>query len=44
MQKCTALEQEVAKSESNAEMLMQAVLKDAFEKKEEKEVEADSYE
>ncbi len=44
MQKCTALEQEVAKSEANAEMLMQAVLNESFEKKEEKEVGADSNE
>lgn len=39
MQKCTALEQEIAQSEANADMLMQAVLKEAFEKKEVKEVE-----
>jgi type I restriction enzyme S subunit len=30
-QKCTALEQEVTQSETNAQMLMQAVLKEAFE-------------
>jgi type I restriction enzyme S subunit len=39
MQKCTALEQEIKTSEANAQMLMQAVLKEAFEgKKEEVEV------
>lgn len=36
MQKCQDLEQEIAKSETNAEMLMQAVLKEAFESKKEK--------
>lgn len=35
MQKCKALEQEIKTSEANAEMLMQAVLKEAFEGKEE---------
>ena len=35
MQKCQALEQEVKTSEANAQMLMQAVLKEAFEGKEE---------
>ena len=39
LQKCTALEQEIAESKANAEMLMQAVLMQAFEEKEEKEVE-----
>ena len=39
LQKCTALEQEIAKSEVNAEMLMQAVLKEAFEGKEDEQVE-----
>lgn len=34
LQKCSALEQEIAQSEANAEMLMQAVLKEAFEGKE----------
>lgn len=36
MQKCQALEQEIKTSEANAQMLMQAVLKEAFE--EEREV------
>ncbi len=36
MQKVTALEEEIKKSEANAQMLMQAVLKEAFEPKEEK--------
>ncbi|HCE54395.1 MAG TPA: hypothetical protein DER05_05050 [Lutibacter sp.] len=31
MQKCTALEEEIKQSETNAQMLMQAVLKEAFE-------------
>ncbi|NEW78000.1 MAG: hypothetical protein GZ086_00945 [Gelidibacter sp.] len=31
MQKCTALEKEIKQSETNAKMLMQAVLKEAFE-------------
>jgi type I restriction enzyme S subunit len=31
MQKCTALEAEITQSETNAQMLMQAVLKEAFE-------------
>jgi type I restriction enzyme S subunit len=35
MQKCTALEQEIKTSEANAQMLMQAVLKEAFEGKQE---------
>lgn len=35
MQKCHALEQEIQTSESNAQMLMQAVLKEAFEGKKE---------
>lgn len=35
MQKCQALEQEIKTSEANAEMLMQAVLKEAFESKKE---------
>ena len=35
MQKCQALEQEIKTSEANAQMLMQAVLKEAFEGKEE---------
>ncbi len=35
MQKCHALEQEIQTSESNAQMLMQAVLKEAFEGKQE---------
>ncbi|GAB4287798.1 MAG: hypothetical protein Kow0068_13610 [Marinilabiliales bacterium] len=39
MQKITAMEEEIQKSEQNAEMLMQAVLKEAFEgKKDEVEV------
>ena len=39
MQKVSAMEEEIQKSEQNAEMLMQAVLKEAFEgKKEEVEV------
>lgn len=39
MQKCQALEEEIKTSEANAQMLMQAVLKEAFEgKKEEVEV------
>ena len=37
MQKCQDLEQEIEKSETNAEMLMQAVLKEAFESKDIKE-------
>lgn len=32
MQKCNALEQEITQSEQNAQMLMQAVLKEAFER------------
>lgn len=32
MQKCNALEQEITQSEQNAKMLMQAVLKEAFER------------
>lgn len=39
MQKCQHLENEIAKSETNAEMLMQAVLKEAFESKETKVIE-----
>lgn len=35
MQKCRALEQEIRTSEANAQMLMQAVLKEAFEGKQE---------
>lgn len=35
MEKCHALEQEIQTSESNAQMLMQAVLKEAFEGKQE---------
>jgi type I restriction enzyme S subunit len=35
MQKCQALEQEIKTSEANAQMLMQAVLKEAFESKQE---------
>ncbi|MFA9370994.1 MAG: restriction endonuclease subunit S [Labilibaculum antarcticum] len=35
MQKCQALEQEIKTSEANAKKLMQAVLKEAFESKEE---------
>ena len=35
MQKCTVLEQEIKTSETNAQMLMQAVLKEAFESKKE---------
>lgn len=35
MQKCQALEQEIKASEANAQMLMQAVLKEAFEGKQE---------
>jgi len=39
MQKISAMEEEINKSEQNAQMLMQAVLKEAFEgKKEEVEV------
>ena len=34
MQKCNALEQEITQSEQHANMLMQAVLKEAFEVKE----------
>ena len=33
IQKCTALEEEIKSSEANANMLMQAVLKEAFEGK-----------
>ena len=33
MQKCQVLEQEIQTSEANAQMLMQAVLKEAFEGK-----------
>ncbi|WP_299060452.1 restriction endonuclease subunit S [uncultured Polaribacter sp.] len=36
MQQCQALEQEIKTSETNAQMLMQAVLKEAFESKENK--------
>nr|WP_299032301.1 restriction endonuclease subunit S [uncultured Tenacibaculum sp.] len=36
MQKCNALEQEITQSEQHANMLMQAVLKEAFESKTEK--------
>ena len=39
MQKCQALEEEIKTSEVNAQILMQAVLKEAFEGKKE-EVEA----
>ena len=35
MQKCQALEEEIKSSEVNANMLMQAVLKEAFEGKQE---------
>lgn len=35
MQKCQSLEQEIKTSEANAQMLMQAVLKEAFESKKE---------
>jgi type I restriction enzyme S subunit len=35
MVKCQALEQEIKTSETNAQMLMQAVLKEAFEGKQE---------
>lgn len=35
MEKCNALEQEITQSEQNAKMLMQAVLKEAFERKQE---------
>jgi type I restriction enzyme S subunit len=35
MQKCQALEEEIKTSEANAQMLMQAVLKEAFEGKQE---------
>ncbi len=35
MQKCTKLEEEIKTSEANAQMLMQAVLKEAFEGKQE---------
>ena len=38
MQKCQALEAEIKTSESNAQMLMQAVLKEAFEDKKEEVV------
>jgi len=38
MQKCQALDQEIKTSEANAQMLMQAVLKEAFEGKKEKSV------
>lgn len=38
MQKCQALEQEIETSEANAQILMQAVLKEAFEGKKEKVV------
>lgn len=34
MEKCQQLEQEITKSEANAQMLMQAVLKEAFSEKE----------
>jgi len=37
MQKCQALEQEIKSSEANAQTLMQAVLKEAFESKKEEE-------
>ena len=37
MQKCNALEQEITQSEQHANMLMQAVLKEAFESKTEQE-------
>lgn len=36
MEKCSAMEQQITQSESYAEMLMQAVLKEAFEKKPQK--------
>jgi len=39
MQKCNALEQEITQSEQHANMLMQAVLKEAFESKIEQETE-----
>ena len=35
MEKCQALEEEIKTSEANAQMLMQAVLKEAFEGKQE---------
>jgi type I restriction enzyme S subunit len=38
MQQCQALEQEIQTSETNAKMLMQAVLKEAFESKENKPI------
>ena len=38
MEKCTALEQQIAQSEQHAQMLMQAVLKEAFEGEKEEEV------
>lgn len=38
MQQCQALEQEIKTSEANAKMLMQAVLKEAFESKENKPI------
>ena len=38
MQKCQALEEEIKSSEANAQMLMQAVLKEAFEGKKEEVV------
>lgn len=39
MQKCNALEQEITQSEEHANMLMQAVLKEAFESKKEQPLE-----
>ena len=39
MQQCSALEEEIATSEAHAQMLMQAVLKEAFEVKEEGKLE-----
>jgi type I restriction enzyme S subunit len=38
MQQCQVLEQEIKQSETNAKMLMQAVLKEAFESKENKPI------
>ncbi|WP_296638206.1 hypothetical protein [Polaribacter sp.] len=38
MQKCQALEEDIKTSEADAQMLMQAVLKEAFEGKKEKVV------
>ncbi|PHN94448.1 hypothetical protein CSC80_03585 [Maribacter sp. 6B07] len=43
MQKCNALEQEITQSEQHANMLMQAVLKEAFESKTENKDEFDNH-